>query len=90
MRSASERGLRIVGAVVGGYLLTVLTVIAAGAVLARLGMARSEAVALSSMLGFVFYLALLVWAFSVRPAARLWIVLAAGVVLTAAVIHVLD
>lgn len=90
MRSASERGLRIVGAVVGGYLLTVLTVIAAGAVLARLGMARSEAVALSSMLGFVFYLALLVWAFSVRAAARLWIVLAAGMALTAAVNHVLD
>ncbi len=90
MRSASERGLRIVGAVAGGYLLTVLTVIAAGAVLARLGMGRSEAVALSSMLGFVFYLVLLVWAFSVRPAKRLWIVLAAGVVLTAAVIHVVD
>ena len=90
MRSASERGLHVVGAVAGGYLLTVLTVIAAGAVLARLGMARSEAVALSSMLGFVFYLALLVWAFSVRPVARLWIVLAAGVVLAAAVIQMID
>lgn len=74
----------------GGYLLTALTVVAAGAVLARLGMARSEAVALSSMLGFVFYLALLVWAFSVRQVARLWIVLAAGVVLAAAVIQMVD
>ena len=85
MRSASERGFRIVGAVAGGYLLIVLTVVAAGAVLARLGLARSEAVALSSMLGFVFYLVLLVWAFSVRSAARLWVVLAAGAVLMAAV-----
>jgi len=87
MRSASERGLRIVGAVGGGYLLTALTVIAAGAVLARLGMARSDAVALSSMLGFVFYLVLLVWAFGVRSAARLWGVLAAGALLMAALIH---
>lgn len=85
MRSASERGLRIVGAIGGGYLLTASTVIAAGAVLARLGMARSEAVALSSMLGFVFYLVLLVWAFGVRSAAQLWGGLAAGAVLTAAV-----
>lgn len=87
MRSASERGFHVVGAVAGGYLLTVLTVIAGGAVLARLGMARSEAVALSSMLGFVFYLALLVWAFSVRSAARLWIVLGTGAALMAAVIQ---
>ncbi|WP_137173577.1 iron transporter [Massilia sp. HP4] len=87
MRSASERGLRTVGAVGGGYLLTALTVIAAGAVLARLGMARSEAVALSSMLGFVFYLVLLVWAFGVRSAARLWGVLAAGALLMAALIQ---
>ena len=71
----------------GGYLLTALTVIAAGAVLARLGMARSEAVALSSMLGFVFYLALLLWAFSVRSIARLLLVLAAGTMMTTAVIH---
>ncbi|EKU79683.1 hypothetical protein ABIB42_003775 [Massilia sp. UYP32] len=87
MRSASERGLRIAGAVAGGYLLTALTVIAAGAVLARFGMARSEAVALSSMLGFVFYLALLVWAFTVRSIARQLAVLAAGAVMMAAVIH---
>lgn len=89
MRSASERGLRIVGAVAGGYLLTVSTVIAAGAVLARLGMARSEAVALSSMLGFVFYLVLLVWAFSERSIARLMVVLATGAVMMAVVIHLM-
>lgn len=87
MRSVSERGLRIVGAVAGGYLLTALTVIAAGAVLARLGMARSEAVALSSMLGFVFYLVLMLWAFSVRSTARLVLVLAAGTMMTSAAIH---
>lgn len=87
MRSASERGLRLVGAVGGGYLLSALTVIAAGGLLARFGMSRSEAVALSSMLGFVFYLVLLVWAFAVRSLARLWIALAAGALLMAALIQ---
>ena len=86
MRSASERGLRIVGAVFGGYLLAALAVLASGALMARAGLAPSESVALSSMLGFVFYLVLLVWAFGVRSTARLWMVLAAGAALMAAVL----
>lgn len=70
--------LRLLGAVVGGYALTALTVAAAGAVLARLGMVPSEAVVLAAMLGFVVYLVLLLWAFSVRSVAWLWMALAAG------------
>lgn len=70
--------LRVLGAVFGGYALTALTVAWAAAAMARLGMARSEAVVLAAMLGFVAYLALLLWGFSVKRVARLWLVLASG------------
>ena len=70
--------LRVLGAVFGGYALTVLVVTSAGAVMARLGMARSEAVVLAAMLGFVAYLALLLWSFSVKRVTRLWAVLASA------------
>ena len=70
--------LRLLGAVFGGYALTALTVATAGAVLARLGMVRSEAVVLAAMLGFVVYLVLLLWAFSVKSTIRLCLALAAG------------
>lgn len=70
------RGLRVVAAIGGGYLVVALGVTVSGALLARWGMARSEAVALASMLGFVAYLVWLLWAFSVRRAARLATVLA--------------
>ncbi|MDP3841320.1 MAG: iron uptake protein [Oxalobacteraceae bacterium] len=79
--------LRLLGAVFGGYALTALTVAAAGAVMARFGMARSEAVVLAAMLGFVAYLALLLWAFSVRSVARLWVALAAGGAAMAILLH---
>lgn len=65
-------GLRILGAVAGGYGVTALAVAAAGALLARLGMARAEAVVLAAMLGFFMYLALLLWGFSVARIATLW------------------
>jgi hypothetical protein len=70
--------LRLLGAVGGCYALTALTVAAAGALMTRLGMMRSDAVVLAAMLGFVVYLALLLWAFSVNSVARLWMALAAG------------
>lgn len=75
--------LRILGAVVGGYAVTALAVAAAGALLARLGMARAEAVVLAAMLGFVAYLVLLLWGFSVKSVRRLWITLASGTVVSA-------
>lgn len=78
------RGLRIVAAIGGGYLLVALGVAASGALLAQGGMARSEAVALASMLGFVAYLAWLLWAFSIRSVARLWAVLVLAVAVVAA------
>ncbi|RSZ59280.1 iron transporter [Massilia atriviolacea] len=69
-------GLRVIGAVFGGYAVTALGVSTAAALLARLGMARSEAVALAAMTGFIVYLLLLLWAFSVQSVLRLWTVLA--------------
>jgi hypothetical protein len=79
-------GLRILGAVAGGYAVTALAVAAAGALLARLGMARAEAVVLAAMLGFVAYLVLLLWSFSVKRVTRLWLVLAGGAVAMASLL----
>lgn len=70
--------LRVLGAVVGGYALTALAVTALGAVMTQLGMARAEAVTLAAMLGFVIYLALLLWGFSVKSVVRLWLTFAGG------------
>lgn len=67
------------GIVLGGYWLSAQAVALAGAALARLGMARSEAVVLASMLGFVVYLALLLLAFGMRGRVRGWLARAAGV-----------
>ena len=76
--------LRVVGAIVGGYAVTALAVAACSAALAHAGMVRSEAVALCAMLGFVFYLVLALWAFSVRSVVRLWLVLGGLAALLAA------
>lgn len=70
--------LRVLGAVAGGYGLCALAVATLAALLARFGMARSEAVMLSAMAGFLAYLGLLLWAFSIRSTARLWLVLLAA------------
>lgn len=68
--------LRVLAALPAGYALTALAVATTAAVLARCGMPRSDAVVLAAMLGFVFYLVLLLWAFSVASVARLWCALA--------------
>lgn len=70
--------LRVLGAVAGGYALTALAVAALGAVMTQLGMARAEAVTLAAMLGFVIYLALLLWGYSVKSVTRLWLTLMSG------------
>ncbi|MDP3653390.1 MAG: iron transporter [Rhodoferax sp.] len=70
--------LRLVAAVPGGYAMAAAAVAVCAGVLAHAGMARSEAVVLSAMLGFVFYLLWLLWAFGVRSLWRLWGVLLGG------------
>lgn len=83
------KGLRIVGAVFGGYAVTALAVTTAAALLARAGMARSEAVALAAMTGFIVYLALLLWAFNVQSVMRLWTVLALATAAMGAALYLL-
>jgi hypothetical protein len=41
-------------------------------------MARPDAVVLAGMAGFLLYLALLLWAFTVKSVARLWLALGGG------------
>lgn len=73
--------LRITAALPGGYAFSAACVALLTAGLPRLGLSRSEAVASAAMAGFVLYLLVLLWAFSVRSLARLWAVLAAGTAL---------
>jgi hypothetical protein len=63
--------LRVLVVIVGGYAAAAALVAGVARVLPITGLARSEAVALASMCGFVFYLALLVWGFSHRHLVRL-------------------
>lgn len=65
--------LRVLAALFGGYGLTALAVAIMPLPLARVaGMPPGEAVVLSSLLGILLYLVLVLWAFT---AAQLWRVL---------------
>ncbi len=68
--------LHVVGAVGGGYAWSVALVLALGSSLAAAGMPRSEAVVLASMLGFVAYMLIALWAFSTRSTLRMLLILA--------------
>lgn len=66
--------LRLVAAIVGGYAVSAgLAALAAVVLPAATPMPRSEAVVLSSMLAFLVYLALLIWAFAEPRLVRLWL-----------------
>ncbi len=78
MKATLTSLLRIGVAVLGGYSLTALLVALLAALLVLAGIARSEAVVAASMLGFLLYLAVLVWAFSAVRLRTLWVGLAAG------------
>lgn len=71
--------VRLVAAIGGGYAVAAgLAALAAVALPAAGLMLRSEAVVLASMLAFLVYLALLIWAFADRRLARLCVVMAAA------------
>lgn len=78
--------LRVIGAVLGGYVFSAALVALLAAGLPLAGLPRSEAVVSAAMLGFVLYLLVLLWAFSVRSLARLWAVLAGGAALAASLV----
>jgi hypothetical protein len=70
--------LRLILAVGGGYAVSAgLSALAAVTLPAATAMPRSEAVVLASMLAFLVYLAILIWAFAERRLARLCAILAA-------------
>ncbi|MGC1173742.1 hypothetical protein [Polaromonas sp.] len=73
--------LRLIAALPGAYAFTAALVALLAAALPLLGLARSEAVVSAAMLGFVLYLLVLLWAFSVRSLVRLWAALAGGTAL---------
>lgn len=74
--------LRLVAAVGGGYALCAAWVALLSVALPRMtGLAQSEAVVLSAMLGYVLYLGVLLWAFSVRRLRQLCLLLLGGTVL---------
>lgn len=75
---AMTLSLRLLLAVGGGYALTAALVALGGVVCEAMGLARSEAVTLSMMLGFLVYLGLLLWAFAERRLGRLIVVLGLG------------
>ncbi|MGH8847398.1 MAG: iron uptake protein [Polaromonas sp.] len=78
--------LRIAGAVLGGYVFSAALVALLAAGLPLAGLPRSEAAVSAAMLGFVLYLLVLLWAFSVRSLVRLWAVLAGGTALAAGLV----
>lgn len=74
--------LRLVAAIGGGYAVAAgLAALAAVGLPAATALPRSEAATLASMLAFLVYLALLIWAFAEPRLARLCCILvAAGIV----------
>ncbi|HYD05306.1 MAG TPA: iron transporter [Reyranella sp.] len=69
--------VRLTAAIGGGYAVTAGVAALAAVVLPMLtSMPRSEAVVLASMLAFLLYLALLIWAFAERRLLRLCLILA--------------
>ncbi|MFZ5781184.1 MAG: hypothetical protein ACOY4R_13400 [Pseudomonadota bacterium] len=76
-RKAVPIVLRLVAAILGGYAVSAgLAALAAVVLPAVTLMPRSEAVVLSSMMAFLVYLALLIWAFAERRLVRLWLIMA--------------
>ncbi|MCW5735490.1 MAG: hypothetical protein KIS73_15255 [Enhydrobacter sp.] len=69
--------IRLIAAVGGGYAVAAgISAFGAVALSAASLLPRSEAVVLTSMLAFLLYLALLIWAFAERHLGRLCAVLA--------------
>jgi len=63
--------LRLLVVIVGGYAAASVLVAGLARALPVTGLARSEAVVLASICGFIFYLALLIWGFARRRLTHL-------------------
>lgn len=87
---AAQLTLRLIAVIPGGYVLSAAWVAAMGGLLPHVGLQRSDAVVLAAMLGFVFFLVFLVWAFAQRELARLWTVTVAGTAACLAAVVVMN
>lgn len=76
LQRAGQIGLRVIGAVCGGYGLGALTSVAALA----LPMPTSQAVLAGMLLSFLVYAGAVIWVFMARSAARAWAGLAVAAV----------
>ena len=77
---------RTVAAFTGGYALSAAFAAALGLVCVRwLGMARADAVTLSTMLSFIVFSVAVLWAFACANARRAWV----GIAVPAAVLGLL-
>lgn len=79
----------MIGSVGGGYALTSALVACLASALSLAQVPRSEAVAAAALMGYLLYLAVLLWGFSVRSVARLWVTLAAGTALGSALVFLM-
>lgn len=70
--------LRVLLAIVGGYVLTA-ELVGLSAVALALFIPKAEAVILTCMIGFLAYLIILLWAFAEQRLRRVWLVLAGGI-----------
>jgi hypothetical protein len=83
--------LRVLLSIGGGYAVSAAMSAALALVLCRLaGFERAEATVLCAMLGFVFYLLSLLWAFTAPRLSRVATVLAGGSLLFYAVVRCLS
>lgn len=73
--------MRVIGAVGGGYAFAAAWVALFTVVLSFAQIARSEAATAAALMGYLLYLAVLLWGFSVRSVTRLWALLASGTIL---------
>lgn len=78
---------RIAAAVIGGYAFAWGFTALGSMLLARFGMARTEAIITATMLGFLVYLVAIVWTFAARRLSIVWFVLAGGGTVTAGLAH---
>lgn len=84
MKNTDNPVLRTLAALVGGYAFCWGFIALGVAGLYALGMPFHDAESLSSMLAFLIYLAVFLWAFVARSLAWVWGVLAGGGALMAA------
>ena len=79
--------MRLMAVIGGGYFLTAALVSLGAAGMAAFGMAGSEAVILSAMLGYLVYLGIGLWGFAERRPMPLYLVTLGGAALAQGLVY---